>query len=396
MRARLGWCAIAIVGLIIVAAIVLRPWLRPPDFQVYRLGALAWAHGAPIYGRLPSVGGKELLFTYPPVAAVIFVPLAVLPLSLATAIFSAFSLAALGFVVYHCMPPGGLRLAPRLASRLVGRRVRALSGDRRATVALTVALTVLAAALQPMRETFGLGQINLVLMAMVFVDAFRVGDRWRGVATGIAAGIKLTPLVFVLFFLLRKDSRASGRMLAGFAGTVALGFALAPGDSASYWSQLSGNATRVGTPATDGNQSLYGLALRLGLPTSAWLAASAVTVVLGALATRACLARGERVLALCAVAVVGLLVSPVSWTHHWVWIVPILLALADRARPADWILVGLGLTLFAAKVGKADSAFVCYGIVLLGYLVMPLRARTAATLKSRRATRSASSPQTTH
>lgn len=370
---RLVLGVVAAVVLIVAIAVALRPWLRPPDFQVYRLGAQAWLHGTPIYGRLPLVGGKELLFTYPPAAAVIFVPLAVLPLSLATVVFGALSLLALGFVGYRCLPPNALRV--------VTERVRRLADARRAAFALTGTLTVAAVALQPMRETFGLGQINLVLMAMVFVDALPRGDalpgsdRWRGVATGIAAGIKLTPLVFVLFFLLRKDFRATGRMLAGFAGTVAIGLACAPRDSIAYWTGLSGSAARVGTPATDGNQSLYGLALRLGLPTSAWLAASVVTVVLGALAARACLARAEPVLALCAVAVVGLLISPVSWTHHWVWIVPIVLALVARARPTDLVLVAIGLTLFAAKVGKADSAFVAYGIVLLAYLVLPIRAR---------------------
>jgi alpha-1,2-mannosyltransferase len=152
---------------------------------------------------------------------------------------------------------------------------------------------------------------------------------------GVAAGVKLTPLVFVVLLVLAGRRAAAGRAALAFAGTVAVGFLAAPALAATYWAHDLVTASRVGPPALAHNQSVYGALTRLldgPPPTPLWLAVTAplslAVLVVGAGWWRC----GDRTLGTCLGAVAMLIASPVSWSHHWVWAVPIALTLWERSR----------------------------------------------------------------
>ncbi len=75
-----------------------------------------------------------------------------------------------------------------------------------------------------------------------------------------------------------------------------------------------------------------------------WLVAAALATVLGVWAAWACLRVGDRAAGFLAVQITGLLVSPISWSHHWVWVLPLLLwcLFGDRRRRPAVRLLAVG------------------------------------------------------
>src|SRR5262249_54634756 len=217
-------------------------------------------------------------------------------------------------------------------------------------------LAVSAAALwtQPVQSNLGLGQINLLLMTAIIWDLrprhAAESPKWTGVATGIAAGIKLTPLIFIPFLIVTRRFREAAVATAAFAATVGIGFAVVPGASAAYWP--GGLFDRVtGTPrasdqfffAAAWNQSLRGFLSRLlvdgQLAIGPWLIAAILAGVTGLLCATWLYRDGYPMLGLLTCALTGLLISPVSWLDHWVWVAPWLAALAGMvlvARGVSW------------------------------------------------------------
>lgn len=279
------------------------------DADVYRSGAAAVLEGSSLYGQLFTVRDAVLPFTYPPLAALLFLPLAFLPVEVAGVILTALSLLALWFV---------------LALTL-----RALGCDWR----WAVWLLPIAALFEPVRDTIAFGQINLLLMALVVMDALGRRRLSTGALAGLAAAVKLTPAVFVLYFLLRRDYRAAA-VMGGTAAvaTLAVG-AIMPNTSWLYFTDVLGDTGRIGSPAYSKNQSIAGLLARVtdaGWADYVWIVGVAVVIGAAFLAARRTWVRDDSALLLSVVAVVSLLCSPVSWSHHWVWL--IVLALATAAR----------------------------------------------------------------
>jgi alpha-1,2-mannosyltransferase len=305
------------------------------DLRVYRLGTKTWLHHGALYGSMPPVtAGKILLFTYPPQAAVLMTPLAVVPLWLAELMVTATSLGCLGVTVWLVLS----RIRPDL--------------EPRTRIAFTTAAGVLLLLTEPVRLTLWFGQVNLVLMAAVALDCLTVAPRWpRGVLIGIAAVTKLFPAAFLLYFLLRKDWKAAATATVTAAAIVATGFLVFPRESRQYWFHAMTDTDRIGAPYFLGNQSIKGMVTRIvtshTAATALWLGLALVVGCAGAAMMRRLLrfevaaAPGATtpgagvvlarpvtlpsVTALLVNALVLLLVSPVSWTHHWVWVGPALL-----------------------------------------------------------------------
>lgn len=281
------------------------------DLFVYRFAGRGVLDGLPVYGTRDPV--MDLPFTYPPFAAVLMVPLALPPTWLAAAALAAASVGAMAAVV------------------VVVRRAL----DQPAPGWLVALLAGGAMALEPVWQNWTFGQINVVLMLAVLVDLIRPERRWSGVLVGVAAGVKLTPLVFVLLLVLVGRRAAAGRAVLAFVATVAIGFAALPGPSTTYWTDDLVEASRVGPPALAHNQSVYGALTRLldHAPSTLWWLAVAAPLAAAALVAGArWWRRGDRLLGACLGAVAMLLASPISWSHHWVWAVPIALVLWDRSR----------------------------------------------------------------
>jgi alpha-1,2-mannosyltransferase len=210
---------------------------------------------------------------------------------------------------------------------------------------LLVTVCVAGLVLEPVLRTLRLGQINLILVALVVADIFLLPNRMRGVATGIAAGIKLTPGIFILYFLLKRDWLAAGRCVLGFAITIAVSAAITRDDTRLYWTKLFYNPNHIGGVAYVDNQSLYGVLVRLThtqhppLPVSAGLSLSAVA--LAGVAAHRRLRTNEQVAAVTCIGIGGLLASPISWSHHWIWLIGAVLVLIERGQYRWAIALGL-------------------------------------------------------
>jgi alpha-1,2-mannosyltransferase len=199
-----------------------------------------------------------------------------------------------------------------------------------------------------MYQTLFLGQINLILLALILTDVWRVSQgRDAGLGVGIAAAIKLTPAIFIVFFLLAGRTKAAFLAAGTFIVCGLIGFLVAPHASTLYWEHLSHDTKRVGAPYIS-NQSPYGTAIRIaegqGHIGAWWIIIPLAFAAIG-LAVAAILARRQDWLGATAVTgTTGLLVSPISWAHHWVWILPALVLLV---RSGHRIAAGAGYLLFA-------------------------------------------------
>lgn len=296
------------------------------DLQVYRLGGLVARRSGPLYTTTFVFYKARLPFTYPPMAALVFAVMSFLPLITLKVIMTVANLLALLWAAWLCWGTVGVRA---LASR--------------ASASLAVAGVALWT--DPVQRTLSFGQVNLILMVIVLADLLqRDGRRWKGAGVGIAAGLKLTPAIFIVYLLITRRFRAAVTALCAFGLTIAAGFALLPGQSRQFW--LGGlflNGRRPGDPAFLWNQSLYGTLVRLaggtgGAAWYAWAAAATVTGVTGLLLAAWAHQSGRELLGIVTCAVTGLLVSPISWDHHWVWVVPLLILAASPAagwRPAS-------------------------------------------------------------
>ena len=297
------------------------------DLHVYLGGAAALDHPGSLYSYVYADQTPDfpLPFTYPPFAALVFYPLSKLPFGLVAFGWQLGIVAALYGVV-------------RISQRLLG----ATQASRRDAAMLWTAVAIWT---EPLRSTFDYGQINVVLALAVLWAAY--SSRWwvSGLLVGLAAGIKLTPAIAGVYLAGVRRWGAAVFAAAVFAATVVLSIAVIGQQARYYFTDLLGDAGRVGPIGTSFNQSWRGGISRIlghdagyGPPV---LAGIAVTAVLAVLAWRAL--DGERLGSLLVVELFGLLISPISWTHHWIWLVPLMIWLLDgpwRNRPGARLLGG--------------------------------------------------------
>lgn len=301
------------------------------DAWVYFGGSGHLLHGQDLYdpaGIALPVKPSPLPFTYPPFAAMAFV-----------ALFG-------GSFVHGILLLSVLGLAALFLSCLLA--ARGLIEQPQPALVLAVAACGVGMALEPIRETLSYGQINLVLLGLVAADCLTKRPKWpRGVLIGIAAAIKLTPAAFVLYFLARREWKQAATVGLSFAVCSGLGWLLAPASSAKYWFQDVLDPTRVGPVGFVTNESLRGTIERtIGhgpVATMLWIVACLAAVAAALVSSARLRAVGEDVIAWVTVAVTVTLISPVSWSHHWVWVAAGLAAVGYRAaQRRSWL--GLLLT----------------------------------------------------
>ena len=296
------------------------------DTAVYRGGGIA-VRNQPAMLYALDLGPGKLPFTYTPFAALLF----------AAGSGASFATWQVGLAV---LTIGLLPVVAYLSLGLAGRP----AGLARAAAAFTIAAVGLW--LEPVAMTLFFGQINLVLLALVVGD-LALPDRikGKGIGIGMAAAIKLTPLIFIPYLLFTRRVKAAAVSALTFAVTVGLGFALLPHASAVYW---GGQFARPGSNHFHlDNQSLNGVILRLthaGPHAHAYWLVAAVVVGIAGLATSILASRrGHELLGLVACAATGLLVSPISWSHHYVYVVPALVLAAYGPRRLGYRILGAAL-----------------------------------------------------
>lgn len=277
------------------------------DLQIYRWAGLLTVHSGDLYGDyFPH---RHLPFTYPPMAALVFVVMAAIPMSVLRWLVTAASISCLIATLWLTWGMLGYRRSARAVATLAA-----------ASVALW---------LQPVLQTLWLGQINLILMFAIVADlSLPDASRFKGVGVGLAAGFKLVPLIFIPYLLLTRRFRAAGVSLATFALTIASSLVLLPRQSRKFWiGGLFLASRRSGNIAYVGNQSLRGTLARLMSTQSEqpyWLVISVVIGVAGLLLAAWTAGRGYEMIGILTCGFTGLLISPISWSHHWVWVAPAL------------------------------------------------------------------------
>ncbi|HVB43478.1 MAG TPA: glycosyltransferase 87 family protein [Streptosporangiaceae bacterium] len=363
-----------LIGAVLVFCAALAAYLT--DVAAHRGGLLAWFDlnvyndAGLITRQLPSYLyiwelSRTIKFTYTPFAAVVFAGGSFLPWAVLRWVMTIASLVSVPVTAW-------------LTLGALGRR-----GASRAAAALAVGAVALWT--EPVVKSLFLGQIEPLLLLLVVWDLTRDDRRrWKGVGIGIAAGIKLVPLLFIPYLLLAGRFRQAAVATATFAATFAIGFVVLPGPSASYW--LTGYFIRPGrTGGVDSlvNQSLLGMIARQvggGVYAEPFWLPVAVVVALGGVAAGAALNRaGKAVPGWVLVGITSVLVSPISWDHHWVWIVPMLAMLAGLAMTAfgrdRWAYLTAALVTavvfgsWTAKYSGPDAFVPSRG--LIGWFVQP-------------------------
>ena len=338
-------CSLSVAAYLLIKYLVRQP-SPAMDFDVFRQAGMVVRHVAPWYD--PGLSSplyywpqSQWPFTYPPFAALVFTVLTVLPAAAMVKLWVIVSLVAMLVALWITFGGLGYRAGARLGATL-----------------LIGAVTLWT---EPVLQTLAMGQVELVLMALLMWDLCQSDQhRWKGIGVGIAAGLKLVPLIFIPYFLLTRKFRQSAVASATFAGTVLLGYIVQPADSRKFWlTGLFFQGKRAGFPGAVQNQALDGVLTRfagsMDAGHSLWLPV-AILIGLAGLIVAAQLHRaGHEVVGVLTCALAGLLVSPISWDDHWTWIAPALGVLAVYAWRARgrlrWTYAGVAtaiLVLFAA------------------------------------------------
>lgn len=314
---RVGRTVLSVLAAAAAAALVVPRLGRPPweffDLQVYRGAIQWWQSGQSLYSftRAGTVYG----FTYPPFAALVLAPLALGRWQVQAVLLTAASVAVVVVTTTRSVGP-------------VARRAGWRPG-----VAVPVAV-VLTLVMSPVKETLAFGQINLLLVALVLADvvALRRGWRWAGVGTGVAAAVKLTPAIFVLYFLLTRRRQPAAVAVATFVTVTALTFVATPRTSEQYWAHTLWETSRVGRVDKTSNQSLLGMLARIDGPSPPqllWAVIAGLVLVIGMWRATRAFGHGDELVGLTITGLVAGLISPISWTHHLYWLVPAVVVLVD-------------------------------------------------------------------
>jgi alpha-1,2-mannosyltransferase len=302
------------------------------DLDVYRSGGQAILHDHKLYTIRAA---DRLPFTYPPLSAILAVPLALV----------SFKADEIAWVALTCGP---LLFAVQTGFRPI------LTRAGNAAPAVFPIVLAIAAYLQPVAQEIGFGQVDLLLLALCLIDCLAEAPRWpRGVLIGLATAIKLEPGVFIIYLLITGRRRAAGTAALSFAGLTALAWAISPSDSAAYWGSAIFDTSRLGGNGSAGNQALRGMVLRAlryqphVAPDLVWLPLALLVGVIGFVAARACWRRGSDLAGIAITGLLGALLSPVAWIHHLCWVVVAIGVIAGNGRqPYRVLLAALAGALF--------------------------------------------------
>jgi alpha-1,2-mannosyltransferase len=333
------------------------------DLRLYYDAINYWLAGQDLYSYAqPDRVNIELGFTYPPVGALLMTPMVLLTYP-AVKVISLLGIVAAGAAFVYLVLRERVRLPKPLMLAAAG-------------VATAFAFT-----LEPFRQTFSFGQINIYLALLVAVDLLvlgRRGSRWTGVGIGLATAIKLTPGIFIVYLLVVGRWRAALTAIGTVIAANLVSLVIAPAETWKYFTSLVWETSRVGFLDTTMNQSVNGLIARIDSPLAPgrlpWLLLAAVVVVIGFWRARKAALAGDELAAMTLAGLVGVLVSPVSWVHHIIWVFPAMLIIAvqlkrtvgalaadDRGyKSSDRLLMGrIGQVIGYSVVMTAGLAFWC-------------------------------------
>jgi len=312
---------------------------RPYDFfdmKIYHGAMVWWANGAELYEFIAPQ--TTLGFTYPPFAGLTMLPMASLPVQVAGWTNVAAGIGALAVVLAALLGP--------IADRC--------GWSRWFVVGLAVPLAV---AIEPVRETLGFGQVNLLLFLLIIADLvalrwraavgqpreadggplrrFFLSGVWAGVGIGLATSIKLTPALFIVYLLVTRQWRAAMTAIGTAIGATLATVMVAAHESTVYFTTVIWDTGRIGVADMTPNQSLAGLLARLydsmETPGLLWLSFASLLLALGLSRASHAHADGDELTAFTLIGLTANVISPISWSHHLVFVIPAIIVLTDAA-----------------------------------------------------------------
>src|SRR6266568_4869196 len=332
----LAWiAALAAIWPLVRGYLTSVPDQRMVDLNVYRTSGLSVLQGQPLYTVL-TPPPQLLPFTYPPVAALFAVPLALLPWAAAQLAWVPFIYLPLAVVIWFAFAP--------LLRRVTAAPLRA---------AAFAVIFAACAYLFPMRDELRFGQVDMVLLAMALADCAARTPRWpRGALVGLATAIKLVPGVFIVYLWLSGRRRAAVTAAAAALAWTLGAWLLLPGDSVTYWSSAIFQSGRLGSNAGTSNQSLRGILLREFLPGQApgalWAVVAVVAAVAGFAVVRRLALASRQMEGIAVAALLWVLLSPVSWIHHFLVVVVVIGAILADGRSRRRVAIAVGTAVFFA------------------------------------------------
>jgi len=321
-RTAVEWVPALVVSFVLLPLVIVNGHMWPysantVDLNVYRLAVQDMVNGHDIY--LTSTPVDNLKFIYPPIAAILMTPLLLGPYIVWQIIWTVVGTGALLSVLRRIKVPRGL--------------------------AVGVVAAALVLAMEPIRTTMGYGQVNTMLMALVVADLLpddpdKARRIPRGALIGLAAAIKLTPLLFVVFAFLIVKHRVAIMAIVSFAFFTGIAWILLPKESLEYWRSLGKGEVNTAGPVYVGNQSISGAMTRwFAEDRKTVITALAIGFVIAGIATLVAAwwwRRGEKVFAIGLVGLATCLASPLSWTHHHVWAAILLIAVTTSSTLPRW------------------------------------------------------------
>ena len=315
---------IATIAIVAGTAWMLWPRLTMPaaywlvDLQVYQGAGEVVRDGGRLYD-FETPFPQLLPFTYPPFGGLLAVPLSLLERFTLGYVWTALEVAAVAWI-----------------ARVLAIRVRRTTGSLAPSFVYAAAFLAVAW-LGPVRDTFYYGQVNLFLLTLIAADLLVVRGRWpRGLLIGLAAAIKLTPAFFIPYLWITGRQRAAIVATITFVVAQLVAFVFIPTDSIQYWTSTIFEGERLGLNAGVANQSIRAMLLRFALPSGIgailWLLLAIPVALLGLRTAKRAYEAGDGLLAAGVTGLTAALVSPVSWSHHFVWIALVITALIAPMR----------------------------------------------------------------
>lgn len=311
------------------------------DLKIYIAAEKWWLSGHSLYDYAqPDELQGSLSFTYPPFAALLLAPLGLLPAPAGYALMTLGTLACVAVTTWW------------------------LTGSWRALHVYAFALALpLVILIEPIRTTLSFGQINMLLVALIMADllvALPKARKWAGVGIGLAAAIKLTPALFIVYLFLSRRTRAALTATATAAGATLLAALIAPNATRDYWFSALWDTSRVGRTDYTANQSLNGMLSRLFAPekppTTLWIGLALAFAVVGLWRATVAARGGDEIAGLALTGLTAGLISPITWVHHLYWFVPAIVALVLAALAAanprrTWLILSAAAAYTVCVVG---------------------------------------------
>lgn len=255
----------------------------------------------------------------------------------------------------------------------------------------TALATLMLCVSMPVYSQITCGQLSLLVIALPLFDLAGVlPKRFGGILVGLAAAIKVTPMIFSIYYLVTGQYRKAANAGGAFVVFTAIGAIFFPAQTWEYWTRLGSTGQDI-DPLLSDNWGIRSMLARispaLAQPTWLWAGLGLLLMALALWRARVAFRRGDRLEAGLIVAAAAIVVPPNALPHYFTWLPLIGIWLISTARRRG---VVVGCAIFAIysmawfplsglvdavapMIGEAMASAVMVVPVLIGVFGLPRR-----------------------